>query len=93
MKFWKLALLFSFIYLALYVFCLVNLTEYEEFYQFGDKMTFMQKISLFIYKFILNFPLSIFLWFLPEKLHLTIVFFLQNAVLSAWIVKRIFKLH
>lgn len=69
--------------------------NYEAFYEpskgeFYSMESFKQEeaIAFLLYKFILNFPLSIFNWFSNELLDLTVFFFIPNAIVMAYLIRK-----
>ena len=99
MKFRTILIITILLFVVLYLFSILFLASYEstydesthgEFYSTGGMKT-MEVIAFYVYKYILNFPLSIFSWFTNSLLHLTTYFFIPNAVVLALIIKYIKK--
>ncbi len=96
MKYWKILILVALTYVILYVICMVVLTEYEAWYdsKMGDFYSFSsfnanQKIAFVLYKYLLNFPLSIFNWFTNKFLSLTTIFLLPNVFVFSYLIYRL----
>jgi hypothetical protein len=54
-----------------------------------ESMNSHQAAALFVYRYVLNFPLSIFNWFTDSMLGLTIFFLIPNAFITRWLLGKI----
>ena len=77
---------------------MINLSNYEDFYtqEYGtwysfESFTMVQVVSFLLYKYLLNFPLSFFVWFNNDLLYLSPYFFLPNAITVGLILKKVIK--
>ena len=84
------------IYLIIYLICMYNLMIYEanyspsqgEFFSFFT-LSFMMKINWVIYRYLLNFPLSFFNWFIDDTLQSTVFFLIPNSISTTVIVVKL----
>ncbi|WP_148268381.1 hypothetical protein [Saprospira grandis] len=91
---------------ALYVFLLLislyTLAKYEWHYAMNeavDKGEFYaiesfnnsEYFSYLLYKYFLNFPLSIFNWFFSSTLYLTAYLTIPNAIVVAWFINTLMQ--
>ncbi len=89
--------IFIIIYVVLYFYSISILMNYEDHFSQGEWYSFdsfeSQELKAFIvYKYLLNFPLSVFVWFSEELLFLTTFLFIPNAIcVSILFNKLIFK--
>ncbi|OHX64577.1 hypothetical protein NH26_23685 [Flammeovirga pacifica] len=85
------------IYVFLYGYSISILMNYEDHFSQGKWYSFesfeSHELKAFIiYKYLLNFPLSFFVWFSDELLFLTTFLFIPNAIcISILFNKLIFK--
>ena len=80
------------LYLILYTFSIIILSNYESMYvsEIGgwyswDSFTVIETVAYFIYKFILPLPLGFILWFYDELLFINIFLILPNIFLVSYI--------
>ena len=91
----KVEILVVIIYIILFGYSAAYLMQYEDFYQPSDGEYFSfsscsslnQIISIFIYRYLLNFPLSIFNWFLTDFMWIVMYLFIPNAILTVKIIR------
>ena len=75
------------LYTLIYIFAILVLSEYEDNYNpdMGlayslESMSLLEFAGYILYKYLLNFPFTFFVWFSDKFLYLTTFFFLVNAI-------------
>ena len=53
-----------------------------------QSMKLSEIISYCIYKYLLNFPLSFFVWFSDDLAYLTVFFFIPNSIATCYLINR-----
>jgi len=90
------------LYVLLLLVSLYTLAKYEWHYAINeavDKGEFYsiesfnnsECFSYLVYKYFLNFPLSIFNWFFSSTLYLTIYLTIPNAIVVAWFINTLMQ--
>lgn len=96
MKFLKFFIPIFILYLIIFIFSILKLINYESFYvpedgEFYSYESFKngELIYFLLYKFVLNFPISIFNWFSNDFLYLTVFFIIPNTVVISYLITKI----
>jgi len=96
MKFLKIFIPTVVLFIGIYLFAMFKMMNYESFYSPSDGEFYsfesfknQEAIPFILYKFVLNFPLSVFNWFTNKYLFTTTYFFIPNSiVLTLLVMKR-----
>jgi hypothetical protein len=97
-KSWKKAIIPSVIWVIVYIVayfgCALVLLNWEDRYNSFEQspLNTMQGFEIaayIVYRFLLNFPFSVFSWFTDSTLYLTLFFLVPNAIGSRFLFRKI----
>lgn len=84
----KINILLLILYVISYIICVYYLIGYED--NLGSREAKLEeRISIYIYKYILNFPLGFLNWFTDKYLWTTIIFILPNSLIVSFIINKV----